>query len=575
MRILTDYQEKILQSERQLLTDLRVSLMQFGAIDNDQATLSESILQLDELFLLVVVGEFNAGKSAIINALLGKSLLLEGVTPTTTQITILRFGEEELRKVIDRNQQILFLPVEYLKEISIVDTPGTNAIIREHEILTSKFVPRSDLVLFITSADRPFTESERAFLEKIRNWGKKIIIIVNKIDILQNDNELSQVKSYVVENARFLLGITPEIYLVSARDAMRAKLNDPVPQTDNQFTQLEKYIVDTLDESSRLVLKFMSPLGVANHLVDKYDEVTRSRIDLLKTDLQMLSDVDTQLDLYKEDMHRDFTFRMADIENILLGMEKRGDDYFEDIFRLSHVFDLMNKDRIKQGFETKVISDLPQNIERKVNELIDWLVDCDLRQWQAVMEHLSERRRTYQDRLIGDLSMGTFHYDREKLFDTVGREAKRVVDTYDKSEEAREIALGAQSAVAASAALEVGAVGLGTLITLLATTAAADVTGILIAGVIAALGLFVIPAKRRQAKAQMHLRVSELRSQLETSLRGQFEKEIERSIQRIEGSIAPYTRFVRSERSKLEEIQGKFETIRKEIDKLKAEIEAF
>jgi len=371
------------------------------------------------------------------------------------------------------------------------------------------------------------------------------------------------------------LGITPEIYLVSARDAMRAKLNEPVFQTDNQFTQLEKYIVDTLDESSRLVLKFMSPLGVANHLVDKYGEVARSRIDLLKTDLQMLADVDTQLNLYKEDMHRDFTFRMADIENILLEMEKRGDEYFEDIFRLSHVFDLLNKDRIKLGFETKVIADVPQQVERKVNELIDWLVDCDLRQWQAVTEHLSERRRTYQDRLIGDLSMGTFHYDREKLFDTVGREAKLVVETYDKTEEAREIALGAQSAVAASAALEVSAVGLGTLITLLATTAAADVTGILIAGVIAALGLFVIPAKRRQAKAQMHTRIAELRSQLETSLKGQFEKEIERSVQRIESSIAPYTRFVRSERGKLEEIKNKFEIIRKEIDRLRAEIETF
>jgi hypothetical protein len=383
------------------------------------------------------------------------------------------------------------------------------------------------------------------------------------------------VKSYIVENARYLLGITPDIYLVSARDAMQAKLNRPIPQKDENFSKLEQYIVDTLDEKSRLTLKLMSPLGVANHLVNRYGEITRSRIDLLKTDLQMLADVDAQLGLYKEDMHRDFQFRMADIENILLEMEKRGDDYFEDIFRLSRVFDLLNKDRIKQEFESKVIADLPQHIERKVNELIDWLVDCDLHQWQAVMEHLSERRQTYQDRLIGDLGMGTFHYDREKMFDTVGREAQRVVETYDKSAEAREIASGAQSAVAASAAIEVGAVGLGTLITILATTAAADVTGILIAGVIAALGLFIIPAKRRQAKAQMHLRVSELRTQLVSSLKGQFEKEIERSIQHIESSIAPYTRFVRSERSKLDDIQNQFEIIRKEIDKLSAEIEAF
>jgi peptidoglycan hydrolase CwlO-like protein len=71
------------------------------------------------------------------------------------------------------------------------------------------------------------------------------------------------------------------------------------------------------------------------------------------------------------------------------------------------------------------------------------------------------------------------------------------------------------------------------------------------------------------------LRVSELRTTLVSSLKGQFEKEIERSIQHIESSIAPYTRFVRSERGKLDEMQNQFEIIQKEIDKLSAEIEAF
>ena len=75
-------------------------------------------------------------------------------------------------------------PAPLLRDINIVDTPGTNAVLREHEELTRDFVPRADLVLFVTSADRPFTESERGFLEQIRAWGKKIVFIVNKIDIL-------------------------------------------------------------------------------------------------------------------------------------------------------------------------------------------------------------------------------------------------------------------------------------------------------------------------------------------------------------------------------------------------------
>jgi small GTP-binding protein len=488
MHILNKQQEALLKDERQLLNDLRVALVQFGAAHEDQDTLAESIQQLDELFLLVVVGEFNAGKSAFINALLGQKLLKEGVTPTTTQINLLRFGENQERTVIDEHQHVLTLPAELLIEISIVDTPGTNAIIREHEAITSQFVPRSDLVLFITSADRPFTESERIFLERIRDWGKKVVIVLNKTDMFQSPEELEQVQTFIAQNARSLLGITPEIFPVSARLALRAKQGEPSLWDDSRFEPLERFIKDTLDEAGRLRLKFLNPLGVAGHLVERYTGVANSRLDLLQEDFTTLSDVEAQLDLYKEDMQRDFEFRMADIENILFEMEQRGDEYFDETFRLARVFDLFSKERIQREFELKVVADVPQRIEHKVNELIDWLVESDLRQWQAVNEHLAERRRQHQDRIVGDPGVGSFHYDRERLIEGVGRESLRVVETYDRVREAEAIAEGAQAAVAAAAAMEVGAIGLGTLVTVLATTAAADITGVILASAIAALG---------------------------------------------------------------------------------------
>jgi small GTP-binding protein len=576
MRILSDQQEALLKDERQLLNDLRLTLVKFGSNQEDQDTLSESIRQLDELFLLVVVGEFNAGKSAFINALLGQKLLKEGVTPTTTQINILRYADSQERQVISEHQHVLTLPVEWLSEISIVDTPGTNAIIRAHEAITSQFVPRADVVLFITSSDRPFTESERLFLERIRDWGKKVVVVINKIDILQTAEDLEQVETFITENARALLGITPEIFPVSSRQALSAKQGHPELWMDSRFEPLENYIHDTLDESSRLRLKFLSPLGVGSHLGDKYLDVVTSRLELLKSDFQMLADVEAQLDLYKEDMQRDFNFRMADIENILFEMEQRGDEYFDEIFRLARVLDLISKDRIRQEFEHRVVGDAPQRIERKVNELIDWLVDADLRQWKAVTDHLAERRREHQDRIVGEASgMGSFSYDRERLMDAVGREARRVVDTYDKTLEAKSLAEGAQQAVAASAAIEVGAIGLGTLITVIATTAAADITGVVMAGAVAVLGLFVIPAKRRQAKSEMKQKVGELRAQLAKALRGQFEREIERSLQRINEAISPYTRFVRAERSKLQENETELQELQDRMDRLKVRVEEF
>jgi small GTP-binding protein len=573
MHILNKQQEALLNDERQLLNDLRVALVQFGAAREDQDTLAESIQQLDELFLLVVVGEFNAGKSAFINALLGQKLLKEGVTPTTTQINLLRFGENQERTVIDEDQHILTLPAELLIEISIVDTPGTNAIIREHEAITSQFVPRSDLVLFITSADRPFTESERIFLERIRDWGKKVVIVLNKTDLFQSTEELEQVQTFIAQNARSLLGITPEIFPVSARLALRAKQGEPALWDDSRFEPLERFIQDTLDEAGRLRLKFLNPLGVAAHLVERYTSVANSRLDLLQEDFTTLSDVEAQLNLYKEDMQRDFEFRMADIENVLFEMEQRGDEYFDETFRLARVFDLFSKERIQREFELKVVADVPQRIEHKVNELIDWLVEADLRQWQAVNEHLAERRRQHQDRIVGDPGVGSFQYDRERLIEGVGRESLRVVETYDRVREAQAIADGAQAAVAAAAAMEVGAIGLGTLVTVLATTAAADITGVILASAIAALGLFVIPARRRMARSEMHTKVAELRTKLVESLHTQFQQEIERSLNKIQTAISPYTRFVRAERGKLEQMQSELGEIKDNLDRLRARVE--
>jgi hypothetical protein len=211
-------------------------------------------------------------------------------------------------------------------------------------------------------------------------------------------------------------------------------------------------------------------------------------------------------------------------------------------------------------------------IEQKVNEMIDWLVNSDLRQWQAVMDYLEQRKQEYEDRLIGDVG-GSFRYDRDHLIDSVGKSAQRVVDTYDVSMEARKIGASAQMAVAETAAAEIGAIGLGAIITMLATTAAADVTGILAASVVAALGLFVIPARRQSAKKEMVERVAALRIQLTSAITTQFDKELNQSLQRINEAVAPYTRFVRAEQGKLEQRQAELTAAQQMQGRLRAEIE--
>jgi len=213
-KLLSKEQDAILQEERLQLEGLLLIVARLDPATEDVQLLQQTLRQLEELFLLVVVGEFNAGKSAFINALLGERVLPEGVTPTTTQIQVLRHGEESGHSW-ERDIVTFTYPAEWLRDINVVDTPGTNAVIEGHQELTEEFVPRSDLVLFVTSADRPFSESERTFMERIRDWGKKVIVVVNKIDILEGENEVSEVLAFVHQNAQLLLGIVPQVFPVS------------------------------------------------------------------------------------------------------------------------------------------------------------------------------------------------------------------------------------------------------------------------------------------------------------------------------------------------------------------------
>jgi small GTP-binding protein len=572
--LLRDDDRQLAADERTTLSVLRDALVRLEATPESLDALGRSMQQLDELFLVVVVGEFNAGKSAFINALLGVQVLAEGVTPTTAQVNLIHYGAQ--LSLVERSPHLRLIaaPVEFLRDIHVVDTPGTNAVLREHEAITADFVPRSDLVLFVTSADRPFTESERQFLGMIREWGKKVVIVLNKIDLFEAESQLQEVVAFIESHARQVLGTTPEIFPVSARQALRAKLGERALWAKSRFEALEHYVHQRLDERERLRLKLANPLGVGRALSDRYLEVVNGRLNLLREDLKLLDDVDRQTAVHRDDMHKQFALRMTETENILLQLEQRGHTYFDEMLRLGRVFDLLNKARIREGFEQEVVADAPEKIEHAVSGLIDWMVSADQQQWQQVTRHLAQRRQQYRDRIVGDPEVAAFHVERARLIESVGREAQRLVDGFDRQREASALAEGARNAVAAAAAIGASALGLGAIVTIAATTAVADVTGILLAGAMATLGLFVIPARRRKAKKELRSKVTTLRETLTGALREQFQKEMTRSQGRVGDAIAPYSRFVRAEQQSLAGMRDTFERLREALVALQARVAA-
>jgi small GTP-binding protein len=565
--ILNDALAQLLHDEKTYLAELHAKLTELRSASADLEALRESLLRLDELFLIVVVGEFNSGKSSLINALLGTPVLPEGVTPTTTRVTLVKYGDRVQETAGTGDLVQLAFPLDFLRDLNIVDTPGTNAVIRKHEELTRQFIPRSDLVLFVTSADRPFTESEREFLSHIREWGKKIVLVINKRDILENEAERSQVRDFVEKNARQMLSFEPEIFFVSAK-------HDPQDgQLPDGMSRLKTFVLSWLDEKARLGLKFSSPLGVAGQVLKRSEEKSRGELAAVEIDFETGETIEREIRAFSQEMHDELGPRLAEVDNLLYRLEARGVDFFDQRIRLMNIAELARGDRFRARFESQVLSGVPEEIESRTRGIAEWLVEKDLRHWQQVLAFMQRRRAATGESLVGDVTT-SIDLRRQALLNSVTESAQGVVSSYDAEKESREIGAHVESAVAQTALVEAGAVGLGTLIATAVSAAAIDITGVLLAGVVAVLGLFIIPYKRKQAKERFKGKIEDLRGRMLTVLKAQFESEADRSLTRLKEGVAPYLRYVNGERERLQSEREYLASARNGLTELEARVEA-
>jgi small GTP-binding protein len=572
--ILNEEQQAFWEKEKQAIQRLLKTLQGWEASDPDLEHLRQALSQLNELFLLVFVGEFNSGKSALINALLGKAYLKEGVTPTTDRIHILKYGDPGEPEYISEDVRALRFPAEMLRQIHIVDTPGTNAVLRKHEAIARDFVPRSDMVIFVTSADRPFTESERSFLEVIREWGKKIVVVINKVDILPDEDAHREVREFVDEKVRQLLGFRLELFSLSAKRVGDGGTPMAVGSASrSNLTAFREYLEETLTQDELIRLKLLSPIGVAIKIAGQYDKVAEDRSQLLRQDVQTLERVDGQLALYESDTQAEFDRHVAKAEKELLEMRLRGEEFLDDRVRLVKIRGMLRSEELQRDFQETVIADTPERIGNTIQEIIDWLVERELRQWRLMAEELGKRKKTETLRAAAQKASDGFAYNRRELLESLGAQAERVVGSYDERAESERLTMMVQESVALVGLVEVGAVSLGLVLKALLTTAAADATGLLAAGILGVLGFAIIPYRRSVAKRQLREKMTALQEDLRRVLRKDFDRELSNSLTRLRESLAPYRRFVLNEKERVEGVLTDLGETQSELKQMKITLE--
>jgi signal recognition particle receptor subunit beta len=526
---------------------------------------------MDELFLLVVVGEYNSGKSTFINALLGDEVFAMGDLPTTRAISILRYGEPGPPESIGENMYLYHYPLDLLRDLHIVDTPGTNSIERMEEALTRDFVPRADLVLFVTSLLQPLTASELDFLAHIREWGKKVVFIVNGVDRRNSNEQIDRVREYLAREIQSRLGAaTPSLYFISALQSLRSKVGarrgaagqassaasgvatvDADPR--NEYPALERYVLETLRETERVRLKLLTPLGVLRNVLKRNLAGFDSRLVVVHEDARVLRSIRDQLEAYTKEMRTDAERYLLEVRNVLYEMERRGRSWFERTIRIGNANFLRNRDAVENRFRTEVVQDAPPAIEGVVHRMVDWTVQRNLKLWGSVFAELdAHTARLRESGALAPHGDTEFQYNREELFARLREPVERRLGEFDTEREARQIVDSVKEAVTAALGVNVLAIGLGGVLVAAFTTAALDVTGVLTATVFAIAGWLIIPARRRRLVKDFETKIEKLNEDLATLLSAKFEEQLTRYERQLLEVIAPYERFLETERTKLE-----------------------
>ena len=563
----------LLRREQRLLVELRETLEREQS--DERRRVDELLATLEDLFTLVIVGEFNAGKSSLINALFGAKLRTEGPIPVDDVISILRYAEQPSQRKLSDYVLEQFYPIEFLRNITLVDTPGTNSIVQRHQEITEDYIPRADLVLFVTSIDRPLSESERRFLEYIREWGKKVVFVVNKIDT-KSDAEVEQVLDYVRTNTRAIFGFDPVLYPVAAKLALESKLGTLPPRewSRSRFEALEDYVFTVLSEKERVRIKLSAPLETILSLSKKQFRMIESRREVLAADKQRIESINDQLERARGDLVSNFKQFVLRIDNLLMDLERRGLEFLDRYVRIQHVLLLRDSSRFREEFERQVFQGWKGSIDTTIQEAVDWLVKENMKLWGGTVEAFHRRAEAdaRNDEVIGRVGK-EFAYNREEIYARMRINAEQRLSAYDVNVESRRIIDNAIRAVLHSFGLGAGALGLGYLLTTAVSSTAIDVTGLTAATMLLVTSFLILPYKRSKAKDEFRRRIEEMRGQLRDALDRESTTEIDRMLRNITSAFEPYQRFYTAESEKIERFAGKLGKIETEAREIAGAID--
>ena len=569
------------------------------------------------LFTVVFCGEFNAGKTTLINALLGEELLDAGALPTTDAITVIMANDGndddasaeppestsiDLKTGVNAPTQLHLFPrsqFPLLSDLCLIDTPGTNAILSlQHTSSTLRILHDADLIVFVTSADRPFSESEKQLVASTKSYRKRVVLVINKMDVLERqkgevngEETKKRVEEYVVEHASDLLGARPVVIPLSARDALSVKLlcssretyDDPNSNTVNNqtslwkrsnFASLEYFLSKTLTASMKVKTKLLNPIGVSEGILIHCQNEIQQRKSELEVDEMTLKLLTSQTDAWAKEQWEIVGRCQSNVKSAIVGRSKVSKKVLEEISAFDqwkmgigmggdffdHAWESANRRAIGALMASKEQNTDPSQhpLESEllyiVGECVDTLCSRAQNQGTASIQYLGKRPAIIGSRgkVVGSVSIPEFQHLgnlRSSMVTAIQNSTSNLPNNSQCKDDL-------YASLCQTALLSSSLVASGILPAALSFFGVLDVTtAVLASGTTTLIGGVILPLRNRQVCQSFERQWMGNAAQLEAAIGALFTEALHQIRSDLSESVAPYSRYVNAEGNLLKELE--------------------
>ncbi len=564
---LKTYRIKIDELVRQL-HDLTVKI----GHEEMATTVSDLRNRIKEPYMFVIVGEVKAGKSSFVNALLGadKEICKVAPQPMTDTIQQIMYGEKEEIVEINEHLKKIYQPIDILKEVAIVDTPGTNAIVENHQEITERFIPASDMIVFVFESKNPYRQSAWQFFDYIHeDWRKKIVFVLQQKDLM-NEGDLRININGVREHAEKKGIFDPKVFAVSAKMEL-----DGLTESSG-FVEVKKYINDNITGGRAPVLKLQNNIKTSKNINEKIYQGVLDRKQQNIADKEFRLDIRETLDDQEVKSNKQVDVLVENLLNTYDSItRKTGDELknglsFTKLIRrsFSSIFtkDTSAKewlDGLSTNFENELNTSLKAKLEDGVVDLAESIqqmakiIDLKIQNSQTILKNNHEIFSSIAERRSNILR------ELQSTFKNFLQKSENFMDEelfQDKEDLTPNLGIGG------------GLAAIGLILTALTNGLVFDITG----GILTTIGLLfagvTVGLKRKKIIADYNVEIAKGRIRLEREVTEKLKNYVTHIKNRIDANFSTFDEMVTTEGADVKALEDMHLKLDKDLDDMGGEL---